>query len=73
MTSVQYVTDDRGNPVAVQISIKDWKSIKAELEYYDGETEMFEILADSEFLDSIMRGREQARQRIGKPMSEIPI
>ncbi len=73
MTSVQYVTDDKGNPVAVQISIKDWKLIKTELEYYDEETEMFEILADSEFLDSIMRGREQARQRIGKPMSEIPI
>ena len=30
MTSVQYVTDESGTPVAVQISIQDWKLIKAD-------------------------------------------
>ncbi|MBU0465266.1 MAG: hypothetical protein KKD21_06710 [Proteobacteria bacterium] len=73
MTSVQYVTDENGAPVAVQISIQDWKLIKAELEPYDGETETAEILADSEFLASIIRGREQIKQRLGKPLSEVSI
>jgi len=73
MTSVQYVTDESGTPVAVQISIQDWKLIKAELEPYDGETEMAELLADSEFLDSITKGREQVKRRLGKPLSEVSV
>ena len=73
MTSVQYVTDESGTPIAVQIPIQEWKLIKAELEPYDGETETTEILADSEFLASITRGREQIKQRLGKPLSGISI
>jgi len=71
MTSVQYVTDENGTPVAVQIPIQDWKLIKAELEPYDGETETAEILADSEFTASLTRGREQIRRRLGKPLAEV--
>ena len=73
MTSVQYVVDESGSPVAVQISIADWKLIKAELEFHGGETETAEILADSELMASIMRGRKQKKERIGKPLSEISV
>lgn len=73
MANIQYVTDESGTPIAVQIPIRDWKLIKAELEPYDGETETVEILADSEFLDSIMRGREQVRRRAGKPLTEVSV
>ena len=73
MTSVHYVTDESGTPVAVQISIQDWKLIKAELEPYDGETETAEILADSEFTDFLSRGREQTKRRLGKPLAEVSV
>ncbi|WP_457553779.1 hypothetical protein [Desulfobacula sp.] len=73
MTNIQYVTDERGTPVAVQIPIQDWKLIKAELEPYYGETETAEILADGKFLDSLTRGREQIKQRLGKPLSEVSV
>ena len=73
MAGVQYVTDEIGTPIAVQIPIQDWKMIKAELEPYDGEIETAEILADSEFLASITRGREQIKKRLGKPLSEVSV
>lgn len=73
MSNVQYVTDESGTPVAVQIPIQDWQLIKAELESYDGDLETTEILADSEFLASVMRGREQSIRRQGKPLSEVTI
>ncbi len=73
MPNVQYVTDESGATVAVQIPIQDWKLIKAELEPYDGDTETAEILADAEFLASVIRGREQVKQRKGKPLSEVSI
>ena len=47
--------------------------IKAELEPYDGDTETAEILADAEFLASVIRGGEQVKQRKGKPLSEVSI
>jgi hypothetical protein len=71
--NIQYVTDESGIPVAVQIPIHDWKLIKAELESYDGDSETAEIVADTEFLASFMRGKDQARQREGKPLSEVSI
>ncbi len=73
MSNVQYVTDETGTPVAVQVPIQDWKLIMAELESYDGELETAELLADSGFLASVMRGREQVEQRQGKPLSEVSI
>ena len=73
MQNIQYVTDESGIPVAVQIPIHDWKLIKAELESYDGDSETAEILADAEFLSSFVRGKEQASQRKGKPLSEISL
>ena len=73
MGNVQYVTDENGIPIAVQISIQDWKLIKAELETYDGETETSAILADSAFLTSVKRGRNQARKREGKLLSEVSV
>ena len=73
MPGLQYVTDENGATVAVQIPIQEWKLIKAELESYDGDSETEEILADSEFLASVLRGGEQVRQRKGKPLSEVSI
>ena len=73
MTTVQYVTDESGTPVAVQISIQDWKLIKAELDSYDEERETAEILADSEFIASITRGREQVSRRSGRSLSEVSV
>jgi PHD/YefM family antitoxin component YafN of YafNO toxin-antitoxin module len=73
MSNVQYVTDESGTPVAVQIPIQDWKLIKAELEPYDGDSETAEILDDAELLASVMRGREQVKRRQGKPLSKVSI
>ena len=73
MPNVQYVTDESGATVAVQIPIQDWKLIKAELEPYDGDTETAEILADAEFLASVIQGGKQVKQRKGKPLSEVSI
>ncbi|HYA42449.1 MAG TPA: hypothetical protein VEF34_14170 [Syntrophobacteraceae bacterium] len=64
--NIQYVVDNEGKPVAVQIPIAQWEAIKAELETYDSAGETMEIMADAEFLESIVRGREQASQRLGR-------
>jgi hypothetical protein len=71
--NVHYVTDDKGNPVAVQIPLDQWEIIKAELDSWDGETETAEILADPGLVDSIQKGREQVRRRLGCPISEIDV
>ncbi len=73
MTNVQYVTDESGTPVAVQIPIQDWKLMMAELEPYNGDSETAKILADAELLASVIRGREQVKQRQGKPLAEVDI
>ena len=73
MTNVQYVTDEKGTPVAIQIPIQDWKLILADLESYDGDSETAQILADAELLASMMRGKGQVKQRQGKPLSEVAI
>ncbi len=69
--NIQYVTDDQGNRVAVQIPLDQWEIIKTELELYDGDTETAEIMADADLVESIDRGRSQARQRIGRRVEEI--
>lgn len=71
--NVQYVTDDKGNRVAVQIPLDQWEIIKAELESYDSDTETVEIMADPGMLESIKRGREQARRKIGRRIEEIDV
>lgn len=71
--NIQYVTDDKGNRIAVQIPLDQWEIIKAELESYDTKTEMDEILADPGLMESIRGGREQARRRIGRPLTGIDI
>jgi hypothetical protein len=38
--NIQYVTDDKGNRVAVQIPLEQWEIIKAEMESYGAESEM---------------------------------
>ncbi len=73
MTNVQYVTDEKGTPVAIQIPIQDWKLILADLEPYDGDSETAKILADAELFASMMRGKGQVKQRQGKPLSEVAI
>lgn len=73
MASVQYVTDGNGATVAVQIPIRDWELIKAELQPYDSDSETTEILADAELLASVIRGREQVKQMKGKPLAEVVI
>jgi hypothetical protein len=36
---IQYVIDNEGKRIAVQIPIEQWEAIKAELESYDGDGE----------------------------------
>jgi len=71
--NIQYVTDDKGNPIAVQIPLDQWEIIKAELDSWDGEVETTEIISDSNLLDSIRKGREQARRKIGRRIDEIEV
>ena len=73
MADIQYVTDESGTPVAVQIPIQDWELIKAELRPYDADSETTAILEDKELYVSVMRGGAQAKRWEGKPLSEISI
>jgi len=73
MVDIQYVTDESGTPVAVQIPIHDWERIKAELRPYDADSETAAILEDKELYVSVIRGGAQAKRREGKPLSEISI
>jgi len=73
MADIQYVTDESGTPVAVQIPIQDWELIKAELRPYDADSETAAILEDKELYVSFMRGGVQAKRREGNPLSEISI
>ena len=50
-----------------------WELIKAEIESYDDEAETAEILADQGLMDSIQRGRTQAKQRRGRRIEEIEV
>jgi len=70
---IQYVTDNDGRRIAVQIPLDQWEIIKAELESYDGDIETAEIMADAEFMQSIEKGRDQAKRRIGRRIEEIDI
>jgi len=71
--NIQYLTDDKGNRVAVQIPLAQWEIIKAELESYDADDEIAEIIADSGLMESIKRGRAQAKRRIGRRIEEIDV
>jgi hypothetical protein len=71
--NIQFVTDDQGNRIAVQIPMHDWEIIKAELESYDADVETVEIAADAELLESIDRGREQAKRKRGRRVEEIDL
>jgi len=73
MIDIQYVVDEAGKQVAVQIPIDQWEIIKAKLELYEADEETAEILADPELLKAIQGGREQARQRLGRPIEEIDL
>lgn len=70
---IQYVTDEKGKPIAVQIPLDQWEIIKAELDSWDGDSETIEILTDTNLMDSITKGREQARQKIGRRIDEIEV
>jgi len=69
--NVQYVTDENGNRIAVLIPLDQWEIIKAEFESYDGDIETAEIMAAPGLMDSIERGRNQARRKIGRRIEEI--
>lgn len=71
--NVQYVTDEKGNRVAVVIPLDQWEIIKAEIESYDGEMEAAEIMAEPGLMDSIHRGRNQAKRRNGRRIEEIDV
>ena len=73
MMNIQYVTDDKGNRIAVQIPLDQWEVIKAEIEVYDGAKEMAEILADPDLVETIRRGRDQARRKLGRRAEEINV
>ena len=71
--NIQYVTDEKGNRVAVQIPLDQWEIIKAELESYDADNETTEIMSDPGLLESINRGRVQAKRKIGRRIEEIDV
>lgn len=73
MADIQYVIDEHGQRVAVQIPIAQWEIIQAELARYDGDEETAEIMADPELVEAIKRGREQARRKIGRPLAEVEL
>jgi len=73
MMDIQYVTDDKGNRVAVQIPLDQWEIIRAEIESYDADSETAEILADPGLMESIRRGRQQAKRRVGRHIREIDV
>ena len=70
---IQYVTDDRGNRIAVQIPLAQWEIIEAELEVYDSASEMDEIMADPDLIETIRRGRELAKRKVGRRAEEISV
>ncbi len=71
--NIQYVIDNEGKRIAVQIPIEQWEAIKAELESYDGDSETAEIMADAGFMESIKKGRAQAKHRTGRRIDEIDV
>ena len=71
--NIQYVTDDKGNRVAVQIPLDQWEIIKAELESYDTDSETAEIMADPGLMESVQRGSVQAKRKIGRRIEEIDV
>ena len=71
--NIQYIIDNNGKRVAVQIPIEQWEAIKAELESYDGDSETAEIMADVGLMESIERGRHQAKHRTGRRIEEIDV
>ena len=73
MMDIQYLTDDRGNRIAVQIPLAQWEIIEAELEVYDSASEMDEIMADPDLIETIRRGRELARRKLGRRAEEISV
>jgi hypothetical protein len=70
---IQYVIDNEGKRIAVQIPIEQWEAIKAELESYDGDSETAEIMADAGLMESVERGRDQAKHRTGRRIEEIDV
>ncbi len=70
---IHYVIDNEGKRIAVQIPIEQWEAIKAELESYDGEGETAEIMADAGLMESVARGRDQAKHRNGRRIEEIDV
>jgi len=71
--NIQYVTDEKGKPIAVQIPLDQWEIIKAELDSCDGEADTAEIMADSNLMESISIGRQQARRKIGRRIEEMEV
>jgi hypothetical protein len=53
--------------------LAQWEIIKAEIEVYDGAREMAEIMADPDLVETIRRGRDQARQKRGRRAEEINV
>ena len=64
---------NEGKRIAVQIPIEQWETIKAELGSYDGDSETAEIMVDAGLMESIERGREQAKHRTGRRIEEIDV
>lgn len=62
MENIQYVIDENGQPVAVQIPLDKWRAIQAELDDYTSEEETAEILADAPLMEAIKKGREQIKR-----------
>jgi hypothetical protein len=73
MGKIQYVTDEGGQRIAVQIPLDQWALIKAELGFYGSEEETTEILMDERLMNAIRKGKEQAEQGKGRFLSEVEV
>ena len=67
----QYIVDEKGNPTAVILSIKDYKKILSLLEEVEDHKETKLLSQSEEFKKLVKRGLEDIRAGRIKPWKEV--
>jgi hypothetical protein len=67
----QYIVDEKGNPTAVILPIKDYKKILSILEEIEDHKETIILSKSAEFKKLVKRGLEDIRAGRIKPWKEI--
>jgi PHD/YefM family antitoxin component YafN of YafNO toxin-antitoxin module len=67
----QYIVDEKGNPTAVILSIKDYKRILSLLEEVEDHKETKLLSQSAEFKKLVTRGLEDIRAGRIKPWKEV--